>query len=322
MRAIPIPQRLITLWWQQFRFPSLEKVVGECDIYQVSEICMQPAEKARTVAMIHDLTALLFPEQHKWANVFVNRHRLKGIKKYADAVLTNSEVTKRDIVEHLQIDPVLVHVTHLGADERFRPMDELVVEPILQKYGIGRSGDGQPYILFVGTLEPRKNIPSLVEAFNLLKSRHGIPHQLVLVGGKGWLTHDIFASIHASPYEPQIIRVGYAADEDLPALYNGADLFAYPSFYEGFGLPVLEAMKCGAPVVTSNTSSMPEVGGEATLYADPYDLEDLVNKIYSVINNTELRQNLSYKGLVRAREFNWQKCAHETLAVYRKLQNQ
>jgi len=313
VNVIPIPQRLITLWWMMADFPALERIAGECDIYQISEICVQPVKKAKRVAFIHDLTTILYPHHHVKSNVFLHNRRFKDIHKI-DAILTNSEHTKSDIVNYLNIRPEKVFVTYLGADSRFRPSEDPEIDSVIGKYSIRK-----PYMLFVGTLEPRKNVQNIIKAFNQLKQTKNIPHQLVLAGQKGWKYEDIFKEIRASGFKSDIIHIGYADDNDVPLLMNGAEVFVYPSFYEGFGLPVLEAMKCGTPVITSNLSSMPEVGGDACLYAEPDSADDLADKIFSVINSKDLQKDLSKKGSERAKLFSWEKCAEETLKAYRDV---
>ena len=315
IRVSPIPQRLITLWWMMFSRPSLERVVGKCDLYQVSEICIQPTRKAKTVAMVHDLTTILFPEYHVKSNVFLHNQRFKRLNR-VDGILTNSEATKADIVKHLDINPDKIFVTHLGADKRFCQMEKEDVHSILQKYQLYK-----PYILFVGTLEPRKNVETLIRAFNQLKQSHNIPHELVLAGQKGWLYQKIFEAIESSPFKSDIRQVDYLPDSDVPALMNGAEVFAYPSFYEGFGLPVLEAMQCGTPVIISNISSLPEVGGEACLYIHPESSDELAGTLYKVLRDKAFQKTLSEKGVERAQQVSWEKCAKETLRAYEEVVN-
>jgi len=310
---IPIPQKAITAWWLMFGLPKLEAFVPPCDVYQVSEICLQPSKKAKTVAFVHDLTTILFPQFHTWGNRFLHRERFKRLDR-ADAILTNSEYTKKDIAERLGIKPEKIFVTHLGADESFRPLSSQAIGPILAQYQLSK-----PYILFVGTLEPRKNLETLIVAFNGLKAKRGIPHTLVLAGQKGWRYRPLLEAIERSPYHSQIKLLDYLPDQELPALMNGADIFVYPSFYEGFGLPVLEAMQCGTPVVTSNVSSLSEVGGDACLYVDPHSVNDLTERIFQVIHDAEFRKTLSRKGIERAKLFSWDKCARETIEVYESL---
>ena len=309
--VLPIPQRLITMWWMMSRFPSVDQLASDCDIYQVSEICAQPVKRAKSVAFVHDLTTLLFPEHHTKSNRFLHNQRFKKMGTM-DGILTNSEATKADIVNYLKIDPEKIVVTHLGADSAFRPMSEEEVNPFLEKYDLNK-----PYILFVGTLEPRKNVKTLISAFNRLKKERQIPHELVMAGQRGWLFDYALKAIEKSPYKNDIRHLNYVPEADLPALMNGATVFAYPSFYEGFGLPVLEAMQCGTPVVTSPVSALPEVGGEACLYANPHSETELANRLYEIINDSELQKQLSERGIERSKLFSWEMCAKRTLDAYK-----
>ncbi len=177
----------------------------------------------------------------------------------------------------------------------------------------------RPYLLFVSTIEPRKNIANLVEAFNRLKSNHAIEHDLLLVGKKGWHYEPIFEAIARSPWQKSIHHLNYLSDQQVRALYTKADVFVYPSFYEGFGLPVLEAMTLGAPVVTSNVSSLPEVAGDAALYASPHAPEEISEQIWQIIDNPTLRQDLIKRGHAQAAQFSWRRTAEETLNAYRSL---
>ncbi len=177
----------------------------------------------------------------------------------------------------------------------------------------------KPYLLFVSTLEPRKNIITLIEAFNFLKQKYKIEHQLVLIGQKGWAYKPILAAIETSPWKHHIHQLDYLPDQLLAWFYSKADVFVYPSYYEGFGLPVLEAMTWGTPVVTSNTASLPEVAGDAALMIDPYDPTQVVDAILKVIGDSQLRQELIQKGKERAKLFSWKKTAEETLKAYKSL---
>lgn len=177
----------------------------------------------------------------------------------------------------------------------------------------------KPYLLFVSTIEPRKNISNLVEAFNRLKSSYGVEHELLLVGKKGWHYEPIFEKIASSPWRDQIHHLNYLSEPQVQALYSQADVFVYPSFYEGFGLPVLEAMTLGAPVVTSNVSSLPEVAGDAALYANPHSPAELAEQIWRLIDSSGLRETLVARGYAQAGRFSWRRTAEETLKAYRSL---
>jgi glycosyltransferase involved in cell wall biosynthesis len=314
LSAYKIPQRLITAWWMLFRWPRLEQITDKCDLYQISEICQQPT-KSKTVAFIHDLTTIFYPEYHLFKNKILYHRRFQNIKKYADAVLTNSNHTKQDIQEHLKIDPDRIFVTYFGAHKRFRYIEDVnKIENVKKKYSIDC-----PYICYLGTIEPRKNISNLLKAFYELKITEKIPHKLLLIGKEGWFYEPIYKKINELNLGSEVIKTGFIDDDEIPYLLNGADIFAYPSFYEGFGLPVLEAMSCGTPVVTSRSSALSEVGGDAVKYCNPKSPESIAEKIYEFISSEDEREKYSTKGLKRAENFSWKKCAEETLAVYKKV---
>ncbi len=313
LKVIPIPQRVMIAWWHMFGFPKLQTVVGKCDIFQVSELCIPPVKNAKSVAFVHDLTTLIFPEYHVKSNVFLHKERFKRLNK-VDGVLTNSEFTKSDLVKRLKMNPDNIFVTPLGADKMFRPMERHEFADTLSAFKLKK-----PYILFVGTLEPRKNIKTLIQAFNRLKMKRSIPHELILVGMEGWKYEEIMEEIELSPVRTDIRRIGYVNDADVPALLNGADVFVYPSFYEGFGLPILEAMQCGTPVITSNVSALPETGGDACLYVEPKSIDQLTKTMENIIHNRHLQNLLSEKGILRAKAFSWKKCAKLTLDAYNSV---
>jgi glycosyltransferase involved in cell wall biosynthesis len=196
----------------------------------------------------------------------------------------------------------------------YKPLEnKKEIEGIKRKYGISKK-----YILFVGTIEPRKNLLRLLSAFEKLKNKFK-EYQLVIVGQIGWMTEKFFEKLKNLPenVKRDIILTGYIPREDMVFLYNGCELFIYPSLYEGFGIPVLEAMSCGVPVITSNVSSLPEVGGDACVYVNPYDEEDILYKMEKVLSSEELKNEMSKKGLERAKLFSWEKTAEKTLKVYK-----
>ncbi|MBK5273826.1 MAG: glycosyltransferase family 4 protein [Desulfuromonadales bacterium] len=312
-QSFPTPkiQRLI---WSYTDFMPVETIIGDVDIFHSTSFLMPPLRKAKGVLTIYDLTFMLFPEYHLTEMQAYTRH----IRKYAeraDCIIAISDHTKRDIVEQLDFPDERIRVTMLAADERYHIVnDPDAISSVKSKFGI----DGD-YILYTGTLEPRKNIPTLIRAYALLRNERKITHRLVLAGKKGWLYKEILESVRTLGLERDVIFTGFVADEDMPYLYNGAELFVYPSFYEGFGLPPLEAMACGCPVVTSNTSSLPEVVGNAGLMVDPNRPEELAEAMGRILEDSELRAKLREKGLRRSAEFSWKRCAEETLAVYREL---
>jgi glycosyltransferase involved in cell wall biosynthesis len=308
------PPKIQRLLWSYSDLMPVETIIGDVDVFHSTSLIMPPLRKAKGVLTIYDLTFMLFPEYHGKGMQAITRDIRKYVSR-SDCVIAISEHTKRDIMEHLQVPEERVRVTMLAADERYRPVnDPEAITTAKSKFGI----DGD-YILYTGTLEPRKNIPALIRAYAQLRHEAKITHRLVLAGKKGWLYDEILESVRTLGLEKDVIFTGYVADEDMLYLYNGAELFVYPSFYEGFGLPPLEAMACGCPVVTSNTSSLPEVMGDAGLMVDPNRPEELAEAMWRILDNGELRSELRAKGLQRAAEFSWQRCAEETLAVYREL---
>jgi glycosyltransferase involved in cell wall biosynthesis len=274
--------------------------MADIDIYHGTNYVIPPLRRVPGVVTIFDLI-MLFPE------FGVSTFRREELKKYidrADSVICISDHTKNDLINFFNVPDDKIRVTLLAADESFKIIsDNDAVIKVTQRLGI--EGD---YLLYTGTMDARKNILNLVRAFSILKTEKRIHHKLVLAGKKGWLYNEILKIVQTVGLDKDVIFTGYVADEDMPYLYNGAELFAYPSLYEGFGLPPLEAMACGCPVVTSNTTSIPEVVGDAGLMVDPHSLED-----------SALRSELSERGLKRASEFSWKRCASETLEIYRNL---
>jgi glycosyltransferase involved in cell wall biosynthesis len=271
--------------------------------------------KQKYIVTIHDLIQILFPNENQKIVYICQKMMFPKIVQSIDKIISDSHHTKQDIIKHFKIPEDKIKVIHLAASENYRPLNEKEIINIKQKYNLN-----YPFILYVGTLEPRKNIPTLLKALYKLK-KQGIKHKLVITGKKGWKYKSIFETIDKLNLQKDVIFTGYVPDEDLPALYNAADLFVYPSLYEGFGLPPLEAMQCGTPVITSNTSSLPEVVGDAGIMVNPYDVDELANKMYEVLTNDGLREELSKKGLERAKLFSWKKCAEEHLKVYEEVYN-
>jgi glycosyltransferase involved in cell wall biosynthesis len=271
--------------------------------------------KVKKILTIHDLTPLLYPHTHMKHSVIIWNSTLKLIKNKIDIIIADSQNTKNDCIKYLNIFEKKIKIIYSAADEIYQPINNKreIKEEIYKKYNVEI-----PFILYVGTLEKRKNIPTLIKAFYKLKKMN-IPHKLVIVGGRGWLYDDIFKTVEALKLQKDVIFTGYVPKEDLVKFYNLADLFVYPSLYEGFGLPPLEAMACGCAVITSNTSSLPEVVGDAGILVDPYNVEELAKIMYEVLTNEGLRKELSKKGLERAKLFNWRKTAEETWKVYEEV---
>lgn len=264
-----------------------------------------------TVITIHDLTHIHYPDFRHKQNVFL----INGLKEHAEkaaVILSDSVSTKEDIVKYLDVPEKKIRVIYLGVDRHFRPVkDEAAHDKVRKAHGLS-----DKIILFVGTLQPRKNIGGLIEAFRILIEKENIPHQLVLAGCKGWEHSDVFHKISRHGLTSRVKWLGYVPYEDLPVIYSIADILVLPSFYEGFGFPILEAMACGTPVVTSDVSSMPEVAGDAALLIDPNKPEEIAGAVGRVLNDTALARMLCERGLERVKEFTWEKCADETMRVF------
>ncbi len=266
------------------------------------------------VVTVHDLSLLVRPETHERRRVLRARVRLPLMARAADAVITPTESVRREACELLRLPASKVFAVHEAARGCFRPSS-----PEETGEARRRLGAGEEFLLAVGTLEPRKNLSVLLRAFEeVLRARPGSPLRLVLAGGKGWLSASLFAAVESSPARPRVVLTGYLGDEDLRALYSSCRLFVYPSLYEGFGLPPLEAMSCGAPVVASRTPAVGEVTGGAARLFDPTRAEELTRLLLELVDDGAARRALSEAGLRRALDFSWEKTARSTLDVYRE----
>lgn len=273
-----------------------------------------PLAPCAVVATVHDLSFEHLPETFTRRSRAQLRMTVRRTAKRAAHVIAPSEFTRRDLLETYGLDPSRVSVVPLAASDGFRPVaDAREIERVRERYGI--RGE---YILAVGSLQPRKNLARLVRAYSSLRRERGrgnLP-QLVLVGKKAWLYDSILKTIEDEGIRDAVALTGYVSEPDLPALYSGASCFVYPSVYEGFGLPPLEAMRCGAPVITGDRTSLPEVVGDAALTFNPFDTDGLALVLARVLDDARLRAELSRRGLERARLFDWRRTARMTLQVY------
>jgi glycosyltransferase involved in cell wall biosynthesis len=318
VHLLPIPVRVSNL----LLFPayksvwsSLAKSWGNPDILHGTNYSVYPCDRCFKVMNIYDVAFLKYPD---YVDAVAKSYleKVKRCLQWTDLVLTISESSKQDIIQYLNVAPERVYVTPLASRYCSNYLSALNIERLSQTANYDFS---KPYLLFVSNIEPRKNIISIVIAFNSLKQKYKIEHDLVLIGRKGWNYQSIFAAIEASPYKQHIYHLDYLSDELVALFYARADVFVYPSYYEGFGLPVLEAMTLGAPVVASNTSSLPEVTGDAAILIDPNEPNNLAEAIWEVSNNSQMRQKLIQKGKERAKQYSWQQNAWETLKAYRSL---
>jgi glycosyltransferase involved in cell wall biosynthesis len=265
-----------------------------------------------TVLTVHDLIFKRFPQYHKPLNRWYLNLTMPLFTKQADLIIAVSEATKRDLVSFYHLDPEKIRVVYEAADPRFAPQPEDVVARVLRKYGLP-----ERYILFVGTIEPRKNLTRFLDVYSALY-KEGLTDAFVVVGKRGWLEGDFFRRLEDDSLPP-VILPGFVSDEDLPAVYAGAQALVFPSLYEGFGLPMLEAMACGTPVAASRAGSLPEIGGDAAVYFAPDSVDEMVSVLVRLLSDDELAAELGRRGLERAAGFSWRKAAEETLGIYEEL---
>lgn len=303
-----------------FMFSSLdESYIVEADIFHSPYFpfpeYVKGSGKLNRFITVYDLIPMLYPEYFKFKQDHLIRKVVERITP-EDWVLAISHSTKNDLCNICDIDPSRVFVTHLAASDMFYPCkDNTKIAQVKKQYNI----PDDPYILSLCTLEPRKNIRRTIKCFLKMVQEQNIKDlNLVLVGTKGWDFEHIFAEIEkTSSMRERIIVTGYIPDSDLAPIYSGAMMFAYPSLYEGFGLPPLEAMQCGVPVITSNTSSLPEVVGDSGIMIDPLDEDALSHAMWRLYNSPATRSELTSKSLLRAANFSWENCTRQTVDAYK-----
>ncbi|MBU0703619.1 MAG: glycosyltransferase family 4 protein [Chloroflexi bacterium] len=321
IRTLPLSDDWLARLWHRLRLPiPVETVTGPLDLFYSPDFVLPPTRRStRALLTVHDLSFLHYPEHFVPKLVqYLTRVVTRSVAR-ADRVLADSEATRADLIVHLGTEPEKVEVLYSGVDPRFCPQPEPgEAERIRARYSIG----SRPYVLSVGTVQPRKNYVRLIQAFAQLQpckpaNLQLADLQLLIAGGKGWLYEDILAEAEKHPNRVRVL--GFVDDGDLPALYRGASLFAFPSLYEGFGLPVLEAMACGVPVVCSDVSSLPEVAGDAALLVDPLDANDLVEAMARALEEADLRQGMIAKGLAQAARFSWERAARQLVDTFDAL---
>jgi len=305
------PPLLLEQLWNRFHVLPIEKLIGRVDVFHTSD-WLEPPSRCPKVTTIHDLIIYKYPERFHprgGHDIVANlKRKLEWVKKESALTISVSESTKRDIVELLKIPEKKIRVIHEAPSEIYnKQQTKKNIEKVKEKYKI--KGD---YVLMVGTREPRKNLERAIEAFQSLKNQD---LSLVIAGKFGWGKELMTEDSRRKTVDSHVKLLGFVPDEDLPALFSGAQVFVYPSLYEGFGLPVLEAMASGCPVVTSDVSSLPEVAGDAAVLVNPEETEDIARGIQEVLEN---REELVRKGKARAQEFSWEKTAQETLKVYQE----
>lgn len=292
-------------FWTQIRL-AWEMLVNQPDILFIPAHTIPWIHPKNTVVTIHGLEYEYFSKAYSKFNLWHLRKTTRLAVKWAKKIITVSENTKRDLIKFYGAKDDQVKVIHLGYRKLTVKDRKLKIK--------------KPYFLFVGRLEKRKNLIRIIKAFAELKKDKEIPHQLILAGKPGYGYEQIKCSIKDLGLENEIILPGYISDDDLPYLLKKADIFLYPSLYEGFGMPILEAMSFGIPVITSNISSMPEIAGKAALLVNPKNSEEIAKAIWQILINKKLKENLIKKGREQIKKFSWEKCARETLELLESLQ--
>ena len=292
---------------------GMDAMFAGVDVFHATEHLLPRLRRVRSVFTLHDLIFQFDPDSHKPLNIAFLRTMMPRFLRAADAIIAVSECSKRDAARIYGVPADKIWVIYEGVDPRFGPIDDAAqIASIRRKYNLP-----QRFVLHLGTIEPRKNLTLLFEALTALNVER---YTLVVAGKTGWLTDPIFARIGELGLQDRVLFTGYVPDEDLPALLSAASVLVMPSKYEGFGLPVLEAMACGTPVIASNASSLPEVGGDAALYAAPDDPSAWAELISRVLKDAALRASMREKGLRQAAKFRWDIAARQTAEVYSTLQ--
>ena len=270
------------------------------------------------VITLHDLSPLRFPQTHMANKVRIFTERLPSAIQRASALLVDSDFVKNEVIEYFPEAAGKITTTHLGVRNQFRPVSVEIMASVLQRHALV----ADQYLLAIGTLEPRKNLISALKAYSLLPDKLRDRYPLVIGGMKGWLTDDLDREMAPMIRKGQVRLLGFVPDSDMNALYSGARAFIYPSLYEGFGLPPLEAMASGTPVITSNRASLPEVVGDAGIQVEPLDIDQLSQAMLSLLEDDHLHSELRQKGLERAAQFTWKETASKTYEVFRQVAGQ
>lgn len=303
------PWRML-VWQGQLLRMDFSRLVPGAAIFHATEHLLLPLRGVPTVLTIHDLIFKLFPEHHKKLNYYFLNAAVPLFVRRADAIIAVSQATKNDLMRHYGTPDNKITVVHEAAAPHFRVVPSSEVSRVRAKYDLP-----ERFLLTVGTIEPRKNLTRLVEALARLRKADRQLY-MVVVGSKGWMFDEFFAKIEELGLQGAVRMLGFVPDEDLPAVFRAATVYVMASIYEGAGLPLLEAMACGVPVVSSRESSLPELGADVPRYFNPYDVDNMTEVLRQVLDDEALRAHMASQGPVRAGRFSWQRAARETLDVY------
>jgi len=303
----------MAVWLAHIVHAGFERLLPDAELFHATEHLLLPVRHAPTVLTVHDLIFRHLPEHHKPLNRWYLNLTMPLYCRKATHIIAVSECTRQDLIQAYNLPPEKITVIHEAAAPGFRLQGNESIASVRQRYTLP-----ERYLLFVSTIEPRKNLIRLLKAFEQLHAEE-LTDALVIVGRRGWLYDDFFVTLESSPVREAVLFPGYVPDADLPPLYAGAQAFVLPSLYEGFGLPVLEAMASGVPVACSNTSSLPEISGHAALHFDPTNVQSIVIILRSLLTDPDLCAELRQRGLKQAAQFSWRKVAAETRGVYDSL---
>ncbi len=313
-KAINLPYRVLNFLWNGLGLFPVENICGRCDIFHSLDMLSPFVKNAKLLTTVHDLSWLVFGDNSKQFKTTLYNEVSKSLNR-SKTIVADSIFTKKELLKYFSsLKEDKIEVIHLGVSNVFHPMDSSSIQYGKNKYNWG------DFILYVGALgQSRKNLIRLVNAYSKLKKKGHIREKLVLCGSISKRARGLLKTIERLDLRRDIIVYErWIPDEEMPLLYNMAKILIYPSLYEGFGLPILEAMACGTPVITSNTSSMPEVGGDACLYIDPYDTESIGKAVERLLCDNALRQRLSLLGLERIKKYGWHNAAQATIELYEK----
>ncbi|MFT5874315.1 MAG: glycosyltransferase involved in cell wall biosynthesis [Clostridium sp.] len=307
--------------WSRLPFKYNTILNSHSDIYHFFDYIVPPKIEGKVITTIHDMTYTIYPEMVEEKTMKRIKKGIEYSVKRADKIITVSESSKKDIVEFLGVDEKKIEVVYNGVEyERFSASYTKEQQfTVKNKYSIP-----EKYILYMGTLEPRKNIESIISAFSKLIVNNNIYSEeikLVIAGKKGWLYESIFKLVQKLSLENKVVFTDYIEEEDKPLIYNMASIFIFPSIYEGFGIPVIEAMASSVPVITSTTSSLPEVAGDAAILVNPKDIDSMAKAMKQVLEDKDIRQSMIEKGHTQAKKFNWENSAEKLLSIYTDLCN-
>ncbi len=309
----PTYKPIVRILWEQAVLPlALKK--AKIDLLHALAFAAPLAAPVPFITTIYDLSFIRYPEAFRPHNRWYLRTFTKHSARRAKAIIAISESTRQDVIQAFGVSPEKVHTVYCGVDSDFKPLPPTAIAAFKAKKGLP-----EKFILRLGTIEPRKNVEGLIKAYALWRKQDKNAPKLFIAGGKGWYYQRVFQLVEELGLNEHIVFPGYLPQEDLPLWYNASDLFVYPSHFEGFGLPVLEAMACGTPVITSNVSSLPEVAGEAGILVSPTDTKALSQAMQTIFHNAELTRQMQEKGLAQAAKFNWRKTAAQTAQIYSRV---